>query len=359
MDTKAGDADDEVSETDKEAGAADDEASEPNKEADAEADTGDVCDTSTDAEEIPEVSGSEIDESDEFTDETERQAALIIDDAIESALYGLERLKTSDEETATASTYAVPFSEDSELYASLNERRQGLFETVLDHGRNWESFCIRESEYGSALVVDALTIDPKLKDYDPYLSSYFTLRFDGNDVCESYFDPDRDANFTVDNGSITMEEIADKMALFDAVVDRIVSKMPDGLSTFRKYYYLAAVVTSQCEYNIEPRNADTAYGCLIGGEALCEGYAKAYWVLCRAADLSCYLCDGYGKQEGHEWNMIELETGSYHVDTTWSSKYEPDSQYWFWYFACTEEENTATGHTNESVRTATGTPWDY
>ena len=56
---------------------------------------------------------------------------------------------------------------------------------------------------------------------------------------------------------------------------------------------------------------------------VCEGYARAFKVLCDEAGISCVLVDGKatnstGKQEAHMWNYVQMEDGKwYAVDVTW------------------------------------------
>ena len=71
--------------------------------------------------------------------------------------------------------------------------------------------------------------------------------------------------------------------------------------------------------------AHTAYGLLVDGDAVvCEGYAKAFKVLCDAVGLPCMLIAGEGSPSSqftgvsnHMWNAVCLEDQWYSVDLTW------------------------------------------
>ena len=60
---------------------------------------------------------------------------------------------------------------------------------------------------------------------------------------------------------------------------------------------------------------------------VCEGYARAYLLLCRAAGIPCVLVEGPAKATSssdtiaHMWNYVQLEGGWYAVDTTWNDPY--------------------------------------
>ena len=60
--------------------------------------------------------------------------------------------------------------------------------------------------------------------------------------------------------------------------------------------------------------AATAYGALVNGSAIGEGYAMAYKALCDALDLECYVVLGTLDGKPHAWNIVQLGGYYYHVD---------------------------------------------
>lgn len=56
----------------------------------------------------------------------------------------------------------------------------------------------------------------------------------------------------------------------------------------------------------------TAYGALINGECVCEGYAKAYKLMLDAMNIKC----NYVTSSVHAWNEVEYEGRWYMVDVT-------------------------------------------
>ncbi|SMC72067.1 transglutaminase domain-containing protein [Papillibacter cinnamivorans] len=62
-------------------------------------------------------------------------------------------------------------------------------------------------------------------------------------------------------------------------------------------------------------NAYNAYGALVEGKALSEGYALAFRLLCSAAGIDCQVVQGTVKGAEHFWNIVELDGRYYHVDT--------------------------------------------
>ncbi len=60
--------------------------------------------------------------------------------------------------------------------------------------------------------------------------------------------------------------------------------------------------------------AATAYGALITGSAIGEGYAMAYKALCDSLGLECYVVLGTYNGNPHAWNIVAIDDHYYHVD---------------------------------------------
>ncbi len=60
--------------------------------------------------------------------------------------------------------------------------------------------------------------------------------------------------------------------------------------------------------------AATAYGALVTGSAISEGYAMAYKALCDELDIECYVVLGEYNDTPRTWNIIALDGAYYHVD---------------------------------------------
>lgn len=69
------------------------------------------------------------------------------------------------------------------------------------------------------------------------------------------------------------------------------------------------------EENAYMENALNAYGALVEGQALCQGYASAFQLLSHMSGLHVKTVSGYlNGNIPHAWNMIELEGNWYQVD---------------------------------------------
>ncbi len=139
-------------------------------------------------------------------------------------------------------------------------------------------------------------------------------------------------NDTEDGYGFTKEEIEGNKEEVEDAIDRIVSKASKAESDFEKetiiHDMLCKTVTYDSELGSEVGAIYSIYGALINGHAVCEGYARAFKLLCQSAGLECILVTGDSKGVGHLWNMVKLEDEWYHVDVTWDDlKEEPHHTY--------------------------------
>ena len=58
----------------------------------------------------------------------------------------------------------------------------------------------------------------------------------------------------------------------------------------------------------------TAYGLLVNGKAVCQGYAEAFAYLANEMGIICGLCSS--KTMNHAWNIVEIDGQEYHLDVT-------------------------------------------
>ena len=269
-----------------------------------------------------------------FADDLEKEAAGIIDGAIEKATAYVSVMKDDRH-----STVSYPYEKDAggEI-AALSANQKKIYDLVTDAGRNWGTFKFTKNEFGEKYLEDALTVSTPMMIYDPDLVSYFEMNFlTYGSVTETYFDPYKDANYRVSNGKADMNAVKHDAELMYRVIKRIVRKMPEGLSTYDKYYYLAAVLSEQITYESAEKNSFTAFGALVCGKSVCEGYSGAYVLLCREANLWCAERHGIPEGGGHVWNVVKLDSGIYHVDVTWCDAAEPYRPRWYKYFMKSEE----------------------
>ncbi|MVB13126.1 hypothetical protein CAFE_38810 [Caprobacter fermentans] len=121
---------------------------------------------------------------------------------------------------------------------------------------------------------------------------------------------------------LTQSECSAAVLAFNGKVQSILQSMPSGLGEFDREEYLFDYITKACSYDdsaVTNKNwkSYTAYGALIDGKAVCEGYSRAMLLLGGYAGLSGVLIRGTGEGVAHMWNGFKIDGNWYHVDLTW------------------------------------------
>lgn len=60
-----------------------------------------------------------------------------------------------------------------------------------------------------------------------------------------------------------------------------------------------------------------AYGALVEGKAVCQGYSAAFSYVCRLSGIQCITVYGTSRGESHSWNKVLCDKKWYNVDLTW------------------------------------------
>jgi hypothetical protein len=299
---------------------------------------------------------AETEAAEVFPNDIQREAAAIIDESIWAALDGVYAYEPFIPEDFYLTAESRPFKVEWEVYSSCDPSSEKLARKIEELSADLGAFRIKESEWGKSLVIDTLTANTLLVFTDPRLMCYQLTGFDRNDVVNGYFDPNTGTSAAVTPGTPKMEKLKHDMEVFDAVLKRVTDKMPEDYSDAQKYTYLAMVLATKCNYDKTyaiPTNG-TAYGALVNGCAICQGYASAYQLLCEVADLSCGMVEGQADGVGHMWNLVTLNDETYYVDVTWADGYritEPDFET---YIFMSEEEAAEQDHTRTNGPKATG-----
>lgn len=142
----------------------------------------------------------------------------------------------------------------------------------------------------------------------------------------------------------TPEEAQAELDEINARIDTIISGVSPEWDDFEKLEYFHDTVITSCVYDENGADCYTAYGCLVDGRAVCEGYTKALLMLCERADIGCIPVVGQGFEEGealpHIWNKVLIDGQWYGMDLTWDDPVSQmgDGYLRYDYFAVTDEE---------------------
>ncbi len=116
----------------------------------------------------------------------------------------------------------------------------------------------------------------------------------------------------------------------EAEVDKKVKEIIDGLeldgkTDFEKIAAIHDYICDNVEYGSAGDGGDTvrtAYGALVNGKAVCQGYSVSLYRLLLEAGIDNRIIFGQGLSDAgdsgaHTWNIVKLNDKYYYMDPTW------------------------------------------
>lgn len=119
--------------------------------------------------------------------------------------------------------------------------------------------------------------------------------------------------------SLEVEDIPDMAKELEEAAEKVVAEIPAGSDTYEKVLYVHDYIVNNTEYDFAGAKATSAqlchsaYGCLVDGLAVCEGYAKAFVYIMNMLDIESGICTG----TNHAWNYVNIDGEYYWLDATW------------------------------------------
>lgn len=120
----------------------------------------------------------------------------------------------------------------------------------------------------------------------------------------------------------------------EALAEAIAAVEIFGENRYEILLAIQAEICARTVYTSGGVYAHDAAGVFLKGEAVCDGYAKAFKLLCDKYGIPCIIVAGRAVQssgsEAHAWNYVQMEDGLwYAVDVTWNDKAnaEPTKDY--------------------------------
>lgn len=168
-----------------------------------------------------------------------------------------------------------------------------------------------------ALLQEVCAIDKKTSDDADYLANSMASmnvrtrqEYIGNQIQRT--------EFTV---QIQYRETAQQLAAVNAGVKEVLAALNvKGKTDYKKVKLIHDYIVNNTRYQYSS-NCYTAYGALINGMAVCQGYAQLTYKMLMEAGVKCYVITGKannGRQtQNHAWNMVKIGKKWYYLDTTW------------------------------------------
>lgn len=274
-----------------------------------------------------------------------KPAALLLSCVILMGMSGCSVLNslipsTQSHNIADPNTYINEFK-DNWQYGELDRRLQecyGTLYTALTDGFATDStVTISESSSGKASIGITVELPNDLADESDSRKLYTAFFYDNPQffyVNNTYglegYEADSQSYYNKLVFTYTMDADTRKAAKaqLDKAVETILQGAPQTTDQYEIERHLHDKLIAGCTYDTDAAdagystspNAYTAYGALVDGKAVCEGYSRAMQLLLNKAGISNTLITGESvkNNEKHMWNLVSVNGEYYHLDATWN-----------------------------------------
>jgi transglutaminase/protease-like cytokinesis protein 3 len=263
---------------------------------------------------------------------------------------------TSPSNTPSSTAGLVPVQTDVQMeslwyyYNMLDSSQKAAYLELYDAIQAWISndsdtqpFTYELRNPGSTVNGNDILMDMKWD--NPIIAQYFNT-VTVKEASDLMVFTDTDDQHTFGNTQDVRQAIRDAEAAGDVILSGLSSSMSD----YDKYWYIAKKLCEETAYDyafpqVSMRqflDDSGVYGALVSHLSICQGFAQTYDYLCKRAGLFSLVISGNTSSGDHAWNVIKLDDGYYHVDTTWMQLNEDR------YF-CLTDKQIAVDHTIISV----------
>lgn len=123
-------------------------------------------------------------------------------------------------------------------------------------------------------------------------------------------------------GTISLDKAAEMKKQTLAEAKRLVRELDlANKNEYEKVYYINQYICDNCIYTPDDEYtwvAQTAYGTLIEGSSVCEGYARTAQILFSLCGVESYFVVGDTPEGAHAWNIVKVDGKYYQLDATWN-----------------------------------------
>ena len=221
------------------------------------------------------------------------------------------KLEKKDFKLSTATEYFYDRLSSQRMKTAVLTLIKGL--RAHDEAISLEGLELKEDELREIFDL-VISCEPELGWLD-YHYHYEVETYKSGKIANAYF-----------RYTLSLEEERAAVEEMDSIIEKIVSAT-EGMSDFDRMLYFHDHIISNCEYDESGKNAWSAYGCLVEGRAVCEGYSKALIALCSAAGVACLPVNGTIDKEGqelHMWNKVRMDNEWYNIDLSWDDPVNAD-----------------------------------
>ena len=198
-------------------------------------------------------------------------------------------------------------------YDQMDENAQTIFLKMRKAILNCDKKVTFGKEADKVSVDELLKVFELIFRYDP-----LTFNIDFKDITD---DP-KNPNALVLKYHYKKETYDKMVEAYEKRVDKILGKLTDDMSTYKKIRTIHDSIINTAVYDLEAPNNDNLYGTLVKKTAKCDGYAKTFAYICGKAGIKTVGVLGYDyptedENVMHMWNKVYYNKQWYNVDVTW------------------------------------------
>lgn len=194
---------------------------------------------------------------------------------------------------------------------ALNRRTSGTFYYKGDYNDIFDGDI-------NALLNEVCAIDDKSTSDD---ADYLANSISSINVGTSYnYTSTKIIDSTISIKIRYLETAAQLQAVNEKVAEVLGSLGVKGKSNYQKVKLIHDYIVNNTRY-VSSANAHTAYGALLEGKAVCQGYSQLAYKMLTDAGVKCYFISGQAnngsRTEDHAWNLVKAGKKWYYLDVTW------------------------------------------
>ncbi len=234
----------------------------------------------------------------------------------------------------------------SVTYLTLEQAVAAVHEGFLQHKPNITVYVKSNIDLSQGLAIYDYIYEPAAKDCDGEAYHYSVTFNDDWPYCSGQICTLGNNKFQVKFLNIDYTTTFEQERKFNAKLSAAIEGMNLWqLSDYKKYRTIYEFICNNVVYDedayaflrtnghIQSQIPYTAYAALMNGKAVCAGYSRLFYAMCKYVGLPVEYVSGTANGRNgwgnHAWNFVKLNGEWYQVDVTWDAGDSPERWRYF------------------------------
>lgn len=146
---------------------------------------------------------------------------------------------------------------------------------------------------------------------------------------------------------------------FEATSQSVIAEAQQMGSDYERLKYIHDWIVNNTSYsNNGTASRNEADGPVVYGQAVCEGYSKAFMYFAQSLGYECVCVAGYADGD-HMWNMVKIGDTWYHVDVTWDDPISSSGPTLRYNYFLIGDSTIGSDHWLDNYFAVPSAPYDY